>query len=352
MAVEKEDQEHIGAVGQKSHDIQSCYPGDEISLLELWMILLKQWRIVMVIFAVIVAIGLILAVTNSKTYRYTTTIELASVEGVSVEKPEAVLAKLNEGYIPLVQQKFESQGLVGVAYDVGVEISKGSDIILLHSEGGDSEFDVIRKLHSAVLKRVSEDHSPIVNLLKARMEAKRKQLLNELEGVKEDLAILKSQQGRLDEKVKLTRQQLEEIRRLIDQIRESRQRSAVEVGDEAARGMTLLLIDSEIQKYMLREADLEERLRFGIESEREIIKQKIADNLRSQQRRQEEITRVVAEIATIRNTRALASAMKSADSISSSRKLILIQSGIIGLMLGVFAAFIVEMVTRGKRHNS
>lgn len=132
---------------------------------------------------------------------------------------------------------------------------------------------------------------------------------------------------------------------MIDGSEANRSKALREVEGEA-KAMTLMLIDTETGKYIGREDDIKERLLVDLPQEKDKLKNDLADNLRSQTELQEKLKEAQAKIVNIRYTRPITPSLRSHEPQGVGRGIILTLAGILGLMLGIFAAFMAEFRTQ------
>lgn len=209
------------------------------------------------------------------------------------------------------------------------------------SEGPESDQELHIKLHSKVMEKLAQDHDPEIDVVKLTMENDLNRIRNQLDKHKDEALSLQAQGKRLDEQESLLRDQLKDMQKLIDSTESNRNKAVKEVEGEA-KAMTLMLIDNETKKYLDREADIKERLLVGIPAQHDQLKNALADNLRGQTELLEKLQEVQAKILNIRYTRSIIPTLRSLESHGPGRPIVVALAGILGLMLGVFAAFVAE----------
>ncbi len=333
---------------QEIEALQTYYQEDEISLVDLWLVFEKHKKLFVGILLAFVISGLAVALTKSKQYSYTTSIEIArSTEGL-LEEPGTVLAKLQQSYIPLVINEYENnspEAKKGIKIDAS--IPKGSEIIVLNSKGSEDAEPLFARLHQSVVEKITRDHDSTITVIKAEFEAQLHGAENKLGELRDKAMFIENQVKRLDEKSKLISKQIDEIGKVIEESRKNRIKAVNEVTGEA-KAMTLLLIDNEIQQYQERESMLIEQLHLGLASDRDTLKQELANNSRAQAEQQEKILEMKAKIANILKTRAITPTMRSQEPIAPNRKLIIAIAAILGLIAGLTAVFAREFAHRVK----
>lgn len=156
---------------------------DEISLLELWEVLVRRRKTLTVVLVLCVLIGGVIALSSVEQYEYSTTVELGQIvsgdDGVKPVEPVSMAqAKLNAHYIPQAINAMRSigEGFVG---EVDVKVPRGSELLVLNSKGALTDEEVIHKLHTSITESMKSDHDVLTN--------------DTLSAVKKEYALLESQ---------------------------------------------------------------------------------------------------------------------------------------------------------------
>ena len=316
-------------------------PDEEISLVDLWLVLARHRRLIATIVALAAALGIAIAAVKTDSYSYTTTIQIARVGDGLLEEPVTLLAKLNESYIPFISQQRLQAEPDARQIRVSAEIPKDSNLILMRSEGDLADQEIHFSVHKQILDRLAQDHNPVVDVVKLSMENDLNRVRNQLDKLKDEALSLQAQGKRLDEQEILLKEQLRDMQKLIDGSESNRNKALTEVEGEA-KAMTLMLIDTETKKYMDREGEIKERLLVGMSADRDRLKNDLADNLRRQTELQEKLQEAQAKIVNIRYTRPIVPTLRSSSPHEVGKPILILLTWMIGLMLGVFAAFLAE----------
>lgn len=320
---------------------------DEISLIDLWLMLLRHKRLIAGVFAAVLALGVLAALAKPTVYAFTTTIQIARSSDGPIEQPETLLAKLNESYIPFVIQENLGAQPGANAPRISAKIPKGSDIIVMESAGREDEQEQRFEIHDQVLDRLAQDHDPEVAVIKLAMGNELSRIRNQLDKLKDEAQFLLARGKRLDEQEALFREQLKSTQKLIENSEANRSKAVKEVEGEA-KAMTLMLIDNETKKYQDREGEIKKTLLVGLPADRDQLKNDLADNLRRQSELQEKQQEVQAKLANIRYTRPITPTLRSLEPKGTGKPVIIALAGILGLMLGVFCAFLAEFHAKTK----
>ncbi len=323
---------------------------DEISLLDLLRVLVEEKRVILIVFLVFVVLGVSYALLRPEVYRYTTTIEIGTImedgRAILIDRPETVLAKIQEAYIPYVLEQSEKTG-GAKEYRISARIPRGSEVVVLESKAAEDEEDAIVTLHKKVVDLVKQNHQRVFEIIKKEMEVELDKSKNKLSALQDRHRALTADLKRLDRTAKLLNDQIEELKALVADAIRYRKLARSQTGDET-QAMTLLMIDNEIQQNNQRLAALEERLHIDIPREKDSLNNAISDNSREQQEQAAEIAKIQAAVNNMRETRMLISPMRSPKPVGPGGITVILASVVAGLFAGVLGAFIMAFVRRAR----
>jgi len=144
---------------------------DDISLVDLAVILIRHKIMISMIFIIIVALSVVLAITKPNTYTYTASIEIGSqfISGSvkRFESPQTLLAKLNHGFIPQVLNELQlSSPDNKKRYNIKVNIPKNSQIIVLELTSTSDQADAKKEILQKIISKALQDHKRIYDAVK------------------------------------------------------------------------------------------------------------------------------------------------------------------------------------------
>jgi uncharacterized protein involved in exopolysaccharide biosynthesis len=158
---------------------------DEISLIDLTMVLVRRKRMIAITTTFIIALGVIAALLTPKSYTFSTTIDIGSqIIGGTIkpfESPQTLLAKIQHVFIPQTlneQRQTNSEDIKN--FKIKASIPKNSVIIILKINGTENESDLITGLLQNVTQQAIQDHQRIYNAAKQNLLALKEQLKTEL----------------------------------------------------------------------------------------------------------------------------------------------------------------------------
>jgi len=440
------------------------YQEDEISLVDLWLVLVKRKKVILLTISAMLLVGLLYVLIVPKKYLFHTTVEIGTTlvrsgDGMVtqlIDSPNTVIAKLQEGYIPAtLHELVRSQGDERWVPDVEARLSKKSQIVIIEAKGpadrGKDYLTILRRIldkltaeHQRQTRVIRSQLSAELVLAKVRLsalqdpttlqtqlnaldtqlkqakihmdelqderilavprqklEAALERSKNKLLNLKDSARLLQTKYKRLDEIDELLKKQIRDLEKQNNEAMQQRSKAAGNVTNAPA-AMTLMMIDNEIQKNKTRLASLEERLFIDqmnarealektlednrrtqdvqakvIESARDELAKLSLDNKRAQQRLIPQITEIterikkakadhtrsvdiqgqkIKEIETrlqnMKETRALIEPVRSLKPVSSGGKLILLVALMLGLVLGIMGAFVVEFMDKVREKQA
>ncbi len=344
------EDKQLASQEQSNQAITPAYYEDEISLVDLWLVLAKRKKLILATIIAFSVLGVGAALLLPKNYAYRTTIEIGTrLEGertVLIEGVESVLAKVNETYIPLAQHQYrEKNNDDDELHEIKASIPRKSHIIVLASKGKEAKAEVYKALHLAVVEGLKQNHARILDVVRNNLALEKNKAERDLEEKAQQVKVIGAELKRVDISAGLASKQIKESESLIKNAKQNRTKAIREARDEA-RAMTLLMLDNEVQQNHTRLARLEERLHVDLADKRDKLEKSLADNKRSQLNVKDNITRIKLQIANtfLQETRAVVPAMQSIKPGGLSKKALVMLSIVLGGMVAVFAAFFMEFL--------
>ena len=341
-----ENKEHIDRrqylLVQDPGILQAPLREEEISLVDVWLILTRHKRRMGWVFALVMAIVFAFIGFSPRLYQYTTVIEIARVDDKLLENPETVLAKLQRSYIPTVQMQVIQES-PREWIDIEARIPKKSTLVVLESKATEEERPRVHALHERVVGLLATDHEDEIAAARLRLQAQLREAQDQLAGLNDKENLLRDQERRLMEKEAMLNAQLEKIRAAISEARKTKLRMNEGVPSESWP-LAMILVDSEIQKYLEREQQLQEQLQIGIARERAEIANEKAELARDRAHQEEVIRELQAKLGIVRGTQAISTAISPGEP-ASPRPILLITIGFfVAAIAALIAAFFAEFM--------
>ncbi len=323
---------------------------DEISLIDLWLVLARHKRTIMIVFAVSVLVGSIIALLTPKQYAYSTTIEIAQTfaggERRLIESIETVQAKLTEIYIPSVLDEAKTTN-IGYVGDVDVRVPTGSDVLLLTSLGQVGSAGDIKKMHLSIVGRLANNHKPLVDTIMATFKQDRTLVKNQIDEIREVTSGLKQQEAALLMASERLKSDIDSLHAHLAEVETVNKRIISESKAENL-AMNILMTNREYDIKEKRLRSLEQRLYVTIPAELERNKGEVAEKQRSWRGYQISLRAIDAKINNLKNSGAISLATKAVNPSGIGKRIIVILSAMLGLFCGIFAAFIHEFICRAN----
>lgn len=296
-----------GTQSEKSSDVSPQLEfsrEDEVRLIDLWMILIKRKLVVVLTFIISLALGGAIVFILPEKYEYITALEIGknvtNSEMQLIENPATLLVKIREAYIPKVQYQFMSENNNRKLYAIKAVAPPDSQVILLKSKGKYEEEDIYSALHEKVNSLVIHDHNILLNKFRSALNMKRKELINKIDS----------------SGINLLQKQLHDI-----QIKISKNNS-----------------NRSGEKFLTTHTNKIDNLELR-------VREKIHQNSIVQ----DAIDSIDMQLINLKETQVLDKTMRSFKPINSSKIMIIVLSIVIGLMVGVIAAFFVEFIGNVKK---
>ena len=162
---------------------------DEISLVDLVMVLVRRKRMIAVVTTFIILLGVIAALLVPKSYTFATSIEIGSqIIGGAIkpfESPETLLAKMQHVFIPQVlNEQRQTNPEDKKNYKITTSIPKSSVIIVLEIKGTEDKADLLKSLLQSITQKATLDHSRIYDSVRKNIASRLKQATSVLQMLK------------------------------------------------------------------------------------------------------------------------------------------------------------------------
>jgi hypothetical protein len=339
---------------------------DEISLAELWRMIVVNRSMVYASLAIFIAAGVLLALLRPTTYTVTSVIEVGYLvqEGKRepLESPDSVKAKIETALAPSMSGE---SGQSPKLDKLSVDIPNRSNLLTITSNARADEVDHTKTLQKNLIGRLVEDHDRLLNLhrtaitskiavaneelqriqderlqqpekrkLEAQLQGanaalklisdpllvakKEGDLKLALDGAKQELEALKemetlyAQNSRtLSQEKKLLGQHVIELQQILAKAEASKPDSGARSAESNA--MMLLVLNNDLQNSRIRLNNLEFQLYIKLEERRATLEQQASQNRRSQRHQTEVIAQREREIEKFKIENMLAQQKQQAE---------------------------------------
>ncbi len=302
---------------------------NEISLVDLFLILVKHKKWIALSLIASLSVGLFYVYRTSKVelYQYTTQIELADLiyKEKKIDSVGNTLAKLENSYIPYVLNDYAERN-PGYGYPaVKASVPKGSDLILLQSKGSIASNALHKEAQESITEKLLIDHKAILNVNKKGL-----------------MLILRQEKDKL---VKL-------LNPLHDEKLPSIEGDGFEQALVQAKSRVLISLNNKTKNLVRQRNEVTEKTKDM--SKISIAMMIDQDIDRIEEHKQQiglqvnQIEEIVTQISGLKNSRPL-TPMISTRLSNKSASLMIVLSIALGLMIGVFAAFLAEFFSNVRK---
>lgn len=325
--------------------------GDEISLIDVFLIIKRRKKIVLFTALIFIVLSTTFALQREAVYRYSTTIEigsrLVSNESVNIDSPATVLAKLLNGYIPLVLSESANNNVFnGIAFpEVTGSIPMGSEIIVLEVKGGEEQESAYIELLNNIINKIKEDHMFIISGIRKNIENDINTVARQVVSQKTELNMQRAMLKRQDKIAELLQQEIKSTNQTLESALESKGEALREVSEES-KALTLMLLNSEIRNTQETMAKLKERLQVTLPGIKDELNKKIQDTQGLIEGLHDQKSKLTLQENSIKYTRAMTRPMRSLKEIGRKSSLIIIMGAIAGLFFGVMFVFAAELLKK------
>lgn len=159
---------------------------DEISLVDIAMILIKRWKLMTVTFAVVVLVALAYALMMERNYEYVSIYQVAEQTSGALEPPVTLVAMVSNLYLgPVTRQLRTAESLERLPFDVSVSNPSDTLLIRLASESSEEHGALVEAMHTTLLERIKTGQQSQLNRRRASLERQLENAQRSLEAAKD-----------------------------------------------------------------------------------------------------------------------------------------------------------------------
>ena len=172
--------------GMESSKIQEQVP-EEMTLVSLVTLLLKQWKIMLACIACVMLLTLAALWLKPVKYGFATMYAVASYETLDgeregLETPEEVIAKLENVFIEQQRrQLLEDESVEGIPFDIDVTNPSNTLLLRILSESEEVHQPMIEQFHEGLVNAIKQDQQQLVEELMAGLDAQQQAYSQALE---------------------------------------------------------------------------------------------------------------------------------------------------------------------------
>ena len=331
-------------------EMSTTAPQREITLMDLWLIVYGRRRLAAIIIGLVAVLGIVLAFALPAQYQYRTAIEIGNqvVNGQiqPIEAPLTVIAKLQNGYIPALTNKFVEENADGPKkYDFDVQGSKDSQIVTIVSQGPKRIADKHISLHRLIADALVQDHNRTVDEIRANDEILLSEAQQNLNGLVADEKSLGNQITTFDGAVTDMQRQSKEIESRVTQL-EGQLVTLRNQGGDAAHATQAMLIAQEIGQLKAVQVDLDQKT-IEARIPRAKTEAKLENNAAQQDTARNTIKYRETTLKNIQVTRSLGT-VTSIQPVAPNKPVVVAVAVVLGVLIAVLAALADDFFARAN----
>ena len=322
---------------------------DEISLVDLWLVLVKRKNVFFSMLLISLVVGLLYVFIKPLSYEFSTSMEMGSrVDGVTIEPIQSMLAKLQHAYIPLVLSSYNASSPEELKIrDIKSSVAKSSNIIRLSIVGRENNEEIYKSLLNDVVEAITIDHKRVSSLVKNNLLLSIQKQENVSIQLVNEFTLMQSQMKRLDQKEILLNKRIESLSEFVRNNEELRLTASKSKTNQGST-LTLMMLDNELRSGRELLAKLEDQSYLSLVNDREVLRNKMSINEKKQLENEQLINKHKVQLSNILETRAIVEPLKSLEPVGMSKKLILILILVVGFMASLITVFVVEFLEKVK----
>ncbi|MCF6324121.1 MAG: Wzz/FepE/Etk N-terminal domain-containing protein [Gammaproteobacteria bacterium] len=319
---------------------------DEISLIELWMIFVRRWKVAAVIFSLFLVIGVVIALSSPLKYQYSTTVEIGSFETKAgarafLEPLKMVQTNLENNYIPNIVENMKATHW---ASPQSVDVSVVGKHVVIKSLGRVLDSAEIKQMHLSAIDKVIEDHHVFAENRMKLLEQEYRQKSEQFRLAKELTEALDSRQSDLLSSSLTLQTKLNKIHEYITEVNKNRFSSDVEENNI----LKALMISRKLEAHEARLLAIENRLYVSTPQELVNIKKMLVDNYENSLEIQLSLGAVTAQMVTQLPTQLIALAVRAKNPSGIGWLATVVLSMLIGVFVSVLVVFICEFISKAN----
>jgi len=323
---------------------------DEISLFDLWAVLVRRRWLIAGVVLVVLAMGIGYAFLSARTYRYSATITLGKVlengDVQPVASAESTVAQIKQVYLPAsIRQVVGDPQQAAFLPKISVSSPEGSDLVLLEEETTAGHADALKKVVTSVAKLVADDQSDVIDAARQRAQSAvtdAEQRLKYLEG---RTKALQSDLDQLDRREQAFDQRRKDLHGELASLKSQRDK----VGSKGGEAY-LMSLNSEMARIRDEMSSIEDQLLVQIPNARSNTRMHLAQARSDVESQKAKVAEAKSQLKRIKPTRLTAGPSRSFHPTGVGHSVIVALAIVLGIMLGVFAAFLWEFVTRANEY--
>ncbi|WP_027289877.1 Wzz/FepE/Etk N-terminal domain-containing protein [Rhodovibrio salinarum] len=335
---------------------------DEISLFDVWNVLVRRRWIVLTVFALALVTSVIVVVMRPTTYRLSQTIEIGDVEVGPVSDLNNLLGRLQEEervanelenlYIPAVQGELTESNELQTNLDpsISAQAVDNTRLVRMNVEVSEPYVSAYEQLMSNATDRLIAAHDAAQESVRHRLQYLVVEAQNEAANIRDLLETRQNEFNRVSVEEVLIEEEIEDIQELIK--RTDAARLEVFGGQpNVSQAMSIMLIANELRRARQDLSALRKRRKIALPAQRDEIQDEIASLERRLEVAEGKAEVLETRMAEFTGTSVVVPLKRSDKPTGTPWPVICVLGGILGLVAGILAAFFAEFVSAARAYR-
>lgn len=328
---------------------------NEISLTDLWIVLVKRKWIVLVTFFVVTLTSIAAVSFIPYSYTHTTTVKLGyfmeSGKDIYLDTPEAVRLTVQEIYIPIaINEYYKNYPEDRQQHKVNVRTLKEIGIIILESEAAELNRLAVLSIQKGISRLLINDQKRKVDALNDEINREVLRTQYDLEELNDAVSLITADIERNKKLEAFIHSQINDLNKSIKTADGNRERILNNIG-KGTNSTLLYFVNDELNRSQIRLDRLQERLLIGLNKERDALNYALASNLRSKTEKEHAVLAIEDKLKDVQPASIVELPGKSRRRTGMHRPTIFVMAAFLGLFLGILLAFVCEFVANLRIHQ-
>lgn len=362
----------------------------EISLFDVWNVLVRRRWIVFAVVALAAALSAVLALSRTPTYRLSQTIEVGEVESPLVPESPAPLAgaaqsqssgsggvtiQLDRPSRPPRTEIFEPPGLVaaelenvhvpaaraalaendaqaaGLRAPVSAQAVSNTQLVRMTARVPASQVAAYERVMAEAADRLVQAHAEAERTARREFQDALLSARNAKAEIQDRLDARRSELDRFETREDLLAEQIRDLQDLLARA-EAARRDAVAAQPDASEAVAAMLVANELREARQDLAALRERREVELPAQRAELRNEIAGLERRLEVAKGRVEQLKARMDDYTRTRVVSPVARSGPDLGTPWPVIVALGCILGLVAGILAAFFAEFAAAARKYRT
>lgn len=322
----------------------------EISLIDLWLVLVRQKKIIIATVLLSLILGVIVAVTQQDKYIYRASMEIGKyfIGGKSypLEYEKTIQNKVTEVYLLQALKEYNiAHPEVHKNWRLKVSRSAGSQILTIEGEGGKGAFYL--SVLQSVINKIKRSHRRIMQNIKREHDIRLRKLVYQADAQEDQEKLFEARKKRINEKAELIKKNIKMLELMLKteehNIKKIMREKVSEVGV-----MVLLMLNNRTMLIQDKLIGLKQDLLFSIPNERDFLDERIGDVYRHKMEIKDKLLLLKIAFDKNQETEVISPPGQYRAPPNLYKKQIVIMAIIMGGIVGLLIAFFLEFIKKAR----